>query len=1021
MRMTLTKIPFLLGVVIVAACNGTPPVPEYSIDPTLTSDERSIFIDTLNVLSSDLRDSLNMVGLNNKVYASSDRVRGTVTSLAVVQDNVFRNLEGTEVAFPDHSNLDLQDAKSDLLPRTTPEVAANCTDDSSGPFRRVTSQKSPSGTSAFNWMQVNVYLPTGLDSGTTKAEAGGFLQPITQGQTATNTNAPYIYVGGFGATTAGQVVTAVDAGFQQSTGTDIAAGNGKWSLFFKVEHLQFPDANSDGILDDLFASSIRFPGGSFVRLEFFHFNNVLVVSGQQLNTDGTVMATGIKQAIAVRLNPASGQSPGWMFGTGTAGANITYKLMTSIAQKKNSQKLEASGYLKNARWSNVTLGRFRPPTNQQPNPALPVAPPLQGTDPRFGISTAPVLVPWTTLKACEFPANPTAADSLTDVVRVNAANGSSDTPTVRNSPNEAVSIDLRAPTRLAYNINTAALAPNNEQAWQPAAPTNRFDANYKIPDTELPFKLGDSITMPSLRGKPGTKFNRTFKVKNFGRFNSLTEVRIYPLGQITQANLTTFVQQSPTGQIRWINNTPPVASTQSLPFNTPWGHEVYDVFPMKKLRNPNAPLTSALTGSETELSFPISASCPSDKTRYQAGLFTESIDIPIIYSTGLQDTKGSQTVSDDEPEKLITWLHSKLVCTSYEISSGGLHTCGMNTNGQVYCWGSNDWGKIGNGNVSYAYVAYDPTAVSSSLVFTQISAGETVSCGLITTGSVYCWGTLSDSWSYPTPTLISTDQVFSEVTTGYRYACGITEAGKAYCWGSNNADINRNLGTLGNNSDTDSDLPVPVYGNFVFQKIDAKEVHTCGLTIDGKIFCWGLNALESGLIGAASSVYASPIPIQVQSNQVFSQISVGERVNCGLTTIGKAYCWGNNYSGQIGNNSHIDSPVPMSVVTSVIFDKISAGSGRTCALTVDGNPYCWGLNITPIFTYEEWLVPVAISGGVNFMQISSADRYTCGITTDAKSYCWNIENYGEFGLGDPGAGQYGTHYYPLPTLNLFNP
>jgi hypothetical protein len=232
-----------------------------------------------------------MVGADGKVYASSDQVRGTVASLHPVQNNVFRNTEGTEMAFPDHSNLDLQALENDLSPRTTPEVAANCTDDGSGPFRRVTSQKSQAGTSAFNWMQANVYLPTGVDSGTTKAEAGGYLQRTS----ALFTNTPYIYVGGFGAiTTNGQinVATAVDAGFQQSTGTDAVAGNGNWSLFFKVEKLVFPGAGQP----TLFASSIRFPGGSYVRLEFFHFNNVLVVSGQELDkTNGAVLASGVKR------------------------------------------------------------------------------------------------------------------------------------------------------------------------------------------------------------------------------------------------------------------------------------------------------------------------------------------------------------------------------------------------------------------------------------------------------------------------------------------------------------------------------------------------------------------------------------------------------------------------------------------------------------------------------------------------------------------------------------------------------
>lgn len=68
MRMTLTKIATLFGAALLTACSSTPSVPEYSVDPNLMGDERSVFVDTLNILSSDLRDSLNMIGLDNKVY-----------------------------------------------------------------------------------------------------------------------------------------------------------------------------------------------------------------------------------------------------------------------------------------------------------------------------------------------------------------------------------------------------------------------------------------------------------------------------------------------------------------------------------------------------------------------------------------------------------------------------------------------------------------------------------------------------------------------------------------------------------------------------------------------------------------------------------------------------------------------------------------------------------------------------------------------------------------------------------------
>jgi hypothetical protein len=282
MRRPLIFAVFLVCLGIFVACNNTAPAPTFVVDSDLTGEDRSAFIEVLNTLNPDLRDSLNMVGQDNKIYASGANVRGTVRRLLRIQGNVFQG-DGVAVATPDHRDLDLQDLGIGVSPQATPAQKAECANDSSGPFRRVTSTVSKGGTNAFNWMQATVYLPTGVDSGITKAEAGGFLEKFFDPRTnkiETYTNTPYIYVGGFGAKTVNNQVeaaTAVDAGFQLSTGNASTAANGKWSLFFKVQGLKFPDANGDTKEDDLFASTVRFPGGSPVRLEFFHFNNILVV------------------------------------------------------------------------------------------------------------------------------------------------------------------------------------------------------------------------------------------------------------------------------------------------------------------------------------------------------------------------------------------------------------------------------------------------------------------------------------------------------------------------------------------------------------------------------------------------------------------------------------------------------------------------------------------------------------------------------------------------------------------------
>jgi len=127
------------------------------------------------------------------------------------------------------------------------------------------------------------------------------------------------------------------------------------------------------------------------------------------------------------------------------------------------------------------------------------------------------------------------------------------------------------------------------------------------------------------------------------------------------------------------------------------------------------------------------------------------------------------------------------------------HACGIATNGAAYCWGSNRSGQLGNGNIGDSSAI--PVAVIGGLSFTKISAGGRHTCGLTTSGSIYCWGHNVDlqlgrgpsTGSGPdigSPQLVSGGELpdgvtFTAVTAGIRQSCGVGNDGNAYCWGSN--------------------------------------------------------------------------------------------------------------------------------------------------------------------------------------------------------------------------------------------
>jgi alpha-tubulin suppressor-like RCC1 family protein len=108
-------------------------------------------------------------------------------------------------------------------------------------------------------------------------------------------------------------------------------------------------------------------------------------------------------------------------------------------------------------------------------------------------------------------------------------------------------------------------------------------------------------------------------------------------------------------------------------------------------------------------------------------------------------------------------------------------------------------------------------AVGGALMFTQLSVGETHTCGVTSGGAAYCWGdnmngqlgtnAQGDSW---TPAPLAGGLTFATVSAGFDHTCALTEVGAAYCWGANN------VGQLGNGTRTDARAPAPVSGGLVF-------------------------------------------------------------------------------------------------------------------------------------------------------------------------------------------------------------
>lgn len=353
------------------------------------------------------------------------------------------------------------------------------------------------------------------------------------------------------------------------------------------------------------------------------------------------------------------------------------------------------------------------------------------------------------------------------------------------------------------------------------------------------------------------------------------------------------------------------------------------------------------------------------------------------------------------------------------VAAGFAHTCGVQTDGTMWCWGDNDSGQIGDGAIGPLYERLAPTKVAGD-DWIDVFTGGAHSCGLRSDGSVWCWG--GGASLDPANVSFSSTPVPIEIPATIRalghgtlsdHTCAIDVDGRLWCWGSND-DF-----ATGATRDTTSPHQVSIDG--AVDEVATSGSSTCARTVEGAVFCFGHGSSGQLGDGVATSGHASAEPLEVPLPGPAVSIAVGLAHACARGDDGVDRCWGDNSAGAIGDGTSGPDNARLTPTPAVPwgggpvaqgFTAIAVGGAGTCGLR-DGSLWCTGTRIHGALGNDDAAAecslsnasscivttpqPVAAEG--TWTDVATGDGHACALASDDTLWCWGAADSGQIGSG----------------------
>ncbi|MCX8644921.1 InlB B-repeat-containing protein [Bifidobacterium sp. B4081] len=370
-----------------------------------------------------------------------------------------------------------------------------------------------------------------------------------------------------------------------------------------------------------------------------------------------------------------------------------------------------------------------------------------------------------------------------------------------------------------------------------------------------------------------------------------------------------------------------------------------------------------------------------------------------------------------------------------QISAGRGNIAAVASDGNLYAWGSNQYGQLGDGTATDRHEpvrALKPEGAPAGFTWVQASAGYMFTLGLGSDGNIYSWGdnenatlgrsiggkTINGIPADPRPGKVDKPQdapagfTWKHVEAGSLHALALGSDGQLYSWGLNEH------GYVGNGTTTRQYTPVRVSlpehapSGFTWKRMSGWGWHSLALGSDNQLYGWGYSrACELGT-GQITPDRLTPVPVaKPEGVSSWGQFQMGDYSSLAIGSDGNAYGWGSSFSGSVGNG---DANVMVCTLAQArpsyagqSWKQVSVHNSTSLGIDSAGRLYAWGNNDygqigdgTTIERHTPVQVAAPADGpsGLTWVQVSAGwDNLSYGLASDGNLYSWGSNINGQLG------------------------